>query len=170
MSNRSMVEDTEQVTLHQPWRRGINGLAAVAAVALLCLMLLTVADIIGRNSGIFYLEGVIEFSSVTVVLIGFFGFAQCFNDSGHIVIDVATRRGRARSRRLLDGIWNFIACLLFAAMGWLMSQEAIDRHLSGEVTENIQWPTIVYWVPAVLGAFAASATCAGLAVKRIRWT
>jgi TRAP-type C4-dicarboxylate transport system permease small subunit len=149
------------------WTRGIEGIAAIGGVALFGLMLITVIDIVGRNAGLFYLQGVIEFSTGTVVFLGFLGLAHCFNQGGHIVVDLATQNTSRHVNQVLDIMWLAVAGLMYAAMAWLMWDDGMQRHLTGEVTDNLEWSPLAFTVPAVLGAAVAALTCLGMTVRGI---
>lgn len=159
------MDEDRQISMGPRWSRGIDGIAAIGGIALFGLMLITVIDIVGRNMRVLYLQGVIEFSTATVVFLGFLGLAHCFNVAGHIVVDLATQNTSQRLNRTLDASWHLVASVIYAAMAWLMWQDGLGRHLSGEVTDNLEWSPLVFTLPAVVGAVVASLTCVGLAIR-----
>jgi TRAP-type C4-dicarboxylate transport system permease small subunit len=103
------MDQPTHISIGSVWGRGLGALAAIGGIALIVLMTITVVDIVGRNLGILYLQGVIEISNLTIVFLGFLGLAYCFNVGGHIVVDLATATAPPRLNMILDGIWNVVA-------------------------------------------------------------
>ena len=162
------MEQPTHVTIGSAWGRGLGLLAAVGGIALVALMTITVVDIVGRNLGILYLQGVIEISNLTIVFLGFLGLAYCFNVGGHIVVDLATATASPRIVLALDGFWNLVAAGLYALMAVLLWNEGFSEAASGEVSANLQWSPLTFFLPCVLGAAATSVTCLALGIKAFR--
>jgi TRAP-type C4-dicarboxylate transport system permease small subunit len=156
------------VNIGSVWGRGLGALAAVGGIALVILMAMTVVDIVGRNLGILYLQGVIEISNLTIVFLGFLGLAYCFNVGGHIVVDLATATASPRVTMMLDGFWLLVAAAIYALMAVLMWNEGFSTAASGEVSANLQWSPLTFFLPCVLGAAVTALTCLALGIKTLR--
>jgi TRAP-type C4-dicarboxylate transport system permease small subunit len=162
------MDQPTHISIGSVWGRGLGALAAIGGIALIVLMTITVVDIVGRNLGILYLQGVIEISNLTIVFLGFLGLAYCFNVGGHIVVDLATSTAPPRLTMILDGIWNLVASGIYALTAFLVLNEGLATAASGEVSANLQWSPLTFFLPCVLGAAVTSVTCLALAVKTFR--
>jgi TRAP-type C4-dicarboxylate transport system permease small subunit len=162
------MEPPTHITIGSAWGRGLGALAAVGGIALVVLMMITVVDIVGRNLGILYLQGVIEISNLTIVFLGFLGLAYCFNVGGHIVVDLATSTAPARVTMALDGFWHLVAAGIYALMAVLLWREGFRTADSGEVSANLQWSPLTFFLPCVLGAAVTAITCLALGIKTFR--
>ena len=159
------MDQPTHISIGSVWGRGLGMLAAVGGIALIVLMTITVVDIVGRNLGILYLQGVIEISNLTSVFLGFLGLAYCFNVGGHIVVDLATATAPQRFNMILDGIWNVVASGIYALAAVLIFNEGMLTAESGEVSANLQWSPLTFFLPCALGAAVTSVTCLALAIK-----
>ena len=162
------MDQPTHISIGSVWGRGLGALAAIGGIALIVLMTITVVDIVGRNLGILYLQGVIEISNLTIVFLGFLGLAYCFNVGGHIVVDLATATAPPRLNMILDGIWNVVASGIYALTAFLVLNEGLATAASGEVSANLQWSPLTFFLPCVLGAAVTSVTCLALAIKTFR--
>ncbi|HVO16222.1 MAG TPA: TRAP transporter small permease subunit [Alphaproteobacteria bacterium] len=162
------MEQPTPVTIGSALGRGLGLLAAVGGAALVVLMTITIVDIVGRNLGILYLQGVIEISNLTIVFLGFLGLAYCFNVGGHIVVDLATATAAPRVVMALDGFWNLVAAGIYALMAVLLCNEGFSEAASGEVSANLQWSPLTFFLPCVLGAAVTARTCLALGIKAFR--
>jgi TRAP-type transport system small permease protein len=162
------MQHDNAATFGRGWRRMTAGLADLGGLALVVMMAVTVADIVGRNLGLFYLQGVIEISNVTVVFLGFIGLAHCFNVGGQIVVDLATMNAPPRLNRLLDSAWLLVAAMIYLVMAWLMWGEGMAAQESGAVSDNLEWSPLTFFAPAVLGALVTALTCLWLAISGLR--
>ena len=142
------------------WTAVTRYAAWVGAAALIALMGVTVIDIVGRNAGVLYLQGVIELSNITVVCLGMLGLGYCLTRRSHSVVDRATMSTPPRLNRALDALWLAVAAAVLGGMAVLMWQEGRSLHASGEVSDNLNWSPLVFYVPAAAGAGIAALTCA----------
>ncbi|MXY38231.1 MAG: TRAP transporter small permease [Rhodospirillaceae bacterium] len=149
----------------------LAGMAALAGVAIVGLMTLTVLDIAGRNLKLFYLVGVIEISTLTMVLMAYFAFSHTFVKDGHISVDLFTTRLSGRTNARLDAVWLIVAGLFFAVLAWPVLGHGLELHEAGERTTNMEWSHLVFAVPSFAGIVVTAATCIVLgAIRVIRTT
>jgi TRAP-type transport system small permease protein len=153
--------------LLKAWNAVTRYSAWVGGAALIVLMAVTVIDIAGRNAGVLYLQGVIELSNVTVVCLGMLGLGYCFAMRGHIVVDLATMGAPPRFNRALDTLWLIVGAAVLGVMAMLMWGEGWSLHASGEVSDNLHWSPLVFYIPAAAGAAIAALTCGALAGAQI---
>jgi TRAP-type C4-dicarboxylate transport system permease small subunit len=162
------MEPTTHISIGSAWGRGLGALAGIGGIALFVLMMITIVDIVGRNLGILYLQGVIEISNLTIVFLGFLGLAYCFNVGGHIVVDLATATAAPRVTMTLDGFWHIVSAGIYGLMTILLWREGWRSAESGEVSANLQWSPLAFYLPCVLGAAVTALTCLALGVKTCR--
>jgi TRAP-type C4-dicarboxylate transport system permease small subunit len=133
--------------------------ADFAGAALVFLMLVTVFDILMRRTGLLSVQGIVEMSTMAVVLIGFLALAYSFLQGGHIVIDLATAWLSPRANRKLDAIWSVVysICLLFLSI--MMWRATWKIYQDESVSLDLQLPMAMFWIPASLGMSLASVGC-----------
>jgi len=134
-------------------------MAALAGIAIVSLMTITVLDIVGRNLKLFYLVGVIEISTLTMVLMAYFAFSHTFVNDGHIAVDLFTTRLAHRTNARLDAVWLIVAGAFFAILAWPVLQHGLELHEAGERTTNMEWSHLTFAIPSFAGIVVTSATC-----------
>ncbi|MBI1201227.1 MAG: TRAP transporter small permease subunit [Rhodopseudomonas sp.] len=122
-----------------------------AAIALVAMMLLTIADILMKNLFHRPINGVFELVEFLMVVAVFFGLADVFLSQSNICVDVADHlvAGRARTAIALFGTLASLAFLLI--LGWAMLAPAWDTVVYPQDTQEIGIPLIAYWVPILAG-------------------
>ena len=133
-----------------------RAMAAVAGVALIAMMLFTVADMILRGLGrpVAGSYEVIGWLSATAMALAL-GYAQLHR--GHVTIDLVVRMLGPRTRALVDAVVGLASLLLFVAVAWYVGSYGIVLHESGSLSETLK--AIVYpWV------YVVAVGCAGLAL------
>jgi len=149
--------------------RVVAGLAAaLAALVLLALMGLTVAEIIARVFHVAIFSGVIEVSNVTVLLLCFLGLSHCFVQGGNVTVDFLTNALSPRTIRALDSLWSVVAAIFLAAMALYVWRNGAEITAKGEVSPTLRWSPLVFYVPAVAGMVLTAATCLILAAAVLR--
>lgn len=150
------------------WLRAISTILSDAAgVVLIAMMTLVVFDIVARSTGFGSIEWVVEISSISVPLIVCFGLATCTAASGHIFIDLFTRRLRPAVNRLIDALWLLVMVLVLAVIAWYSLEEAIGAHGTGERSEVLHWSPLIWAVPAVVGLVLALIVALFMGVRSI---
>lgn len=140
----------------------------IAGIALVFLMAITVLDIVARNLGLFSLRGTVELSTMAVVLIGFLALPYSFRLGGHIVVDLATTRVKARTNARIDALWLVLAAVLLAGVAWLMWGATLKSYRSNDLSLDLQLPMLVFWLPASVGMSLAPIGCIWAAIRRLK--
>jgi TRAP-type C4-dicarboxylate transport system permease small subunit len=146
----------------------IGAAAALAGIALLALMALTVAEVVGRAFRVAVFTGVIEISNVTVLLLCFLGLGFCFASGGNITVDFLSGAFSRRANAALDALWNLVAAVFLAMMAFHVWQSGLESVAKGEVSPTLRWSPLVFYVPAVAGIVLTAATCLVLTVRALR--
>ncbi|MCL4181920.1 MAG: TRAP transporter small permease [Burkholderiaceae bacterium] len=132
-------------------------LAWAAGLALMAMMLFTVADMVLRGlgrpvAGSYEIIGWLSAAAMALAL----GYTQ--RHRGHVAIDLLTTRLAGRTRTAIELVMTLLALLLFAAVAWYLARYGRVLHETGSLSETLK--AIVYpWV-YVVAAGAAGLTLA----------
>ena len=140
----------------------------LAGAALVFLMAVTVVDVIGRNLGLFTVRGIIEISTMAVVLIGFLALPFSLIVGGHIVVDLATLRLAVRTNRRIDAFWLSVAAMCLGFVAWLMWFAAAKAWRENALSLDLQLPMTMFWIPATIGMTLAPIACLIAAWRKAR--
>jgi TRAP-type C4-dicarboxylate transport system permease small subunit len=141
-------------------------MASLAGIAIVVLMGVTIADIVGRNLALFYILGVIEISTLTLILLGYFAFPLKFLVDGQIAVDLFTLRLSARTNRRLDSVWLVVTGLFFLAIAYPVLDNGLRIHAEGERTTNMEWSPLVFVIPVFVGAIVTAVVCIVTGIRR----
>jgi TRAP-type C4-dicarboxylate transport system permease small subunit len=141
-------------------------LAAVAALFLAAMVLLTVADVVLRALFSYPLRGMLELIELGLACTVFLGLPAVFLRRGHLVVDVIDQLAPPSLVRVLDLVGALVSFGVLAVMAWQMLPVARSMYEFGDVTSDLSIPKIYYWIPVLLGVLASAA--ATLAVI-VRW-
>ena len=129
-----------------------DSLRSAAALALTLMMLITVADVVGR----FFKHPI--FGSVE--LVGFFAVAvaaaalpHTYKVGGHVGVEIITRLLPRKIRLLLDLFTRILTLILFSVVAWQMFVYAKDMQQAGEVSMNLEFP--LHYIVLVLAVSLA---------------
>ena len=141
------------------YARAVRAFADLAGAALVILMLITILDIVARRAGFFSVRGIVEISTMAVVLIGFLALPNSFLLGGHIVVDLATSRLPERVNRRIDAGWLGVAACLLAFVAYRMWVATLKNYHEGAVSLDLQAPMVAFWLPATIGISLAPMAC-----------
>lgn len=115
-----------------------------AGLLLLVLMVLTVADVAGRNLFGQSVLGTVDISTLLLVAIAFFGLASAEIDGRHVSVGLVEARFGFRTRMLLSGVRTVLLLVLGALIVWGMGEVFLSAFERGETTNDIlhlpTWP------------------------------
>jgi len=119
-------------------------LGIISAIALLFIVIVVMADVIGRflGSGIRGSMDYVRLASA-VVLGGSLPYTTAVK--GHIAIEFLFRRISKVQKIIIDTISRLMMLTLFILIIYFMIKHGLSLYRSGEVTSTVQLP--VYWVP-----------------------
>ncbi len=139
------------MTLTQWIERFVRWLTALSAAALVCMVILTVADVLRSNFLHRPIVGTFDLVQALLVFIVFLGIPQIFFVEGNITVDVIDHIAGKRvvaALRVLGGILSFT----YLALLWShMFTPALDTLKFGDVTSDLAMPVFVMWVPVLFG-------------------
>ena len=140
----------------------------LAGVSLVFLMTITAIDILGRNAGLYSVRGVIEISTMAVVLIGFLALPHSLIVGGHIVVDLATLHVPERINKRIDAFWLVVAAICLSFVAWLMWGAALKSWRDNVLSLDLQAPMAIFWFPATIGMTLAPIACLLAAMAKVR--
>lgn len=133
-----------------------RALAWIAGLALIAMMLFTVADMVTRGfgrpiAGSYEVIGWLSAAAMALAL----GYTQLHR--GHVAIDLVVERLPGRGRASVDFVTSLMSLLLFSVVAWYVARYGVVLYETGSLSETLK--AIVYpWV------FVVAAGCAGLAL------
>jgi TRAP-type C4-dicarboxylate transport system permease small subunit len=139
--------------------------AAVAALFLAAMVLLTVADVVLRALFNYPLRGMLELIELGLACAVFLGLPAVFLRRGHLVVDVIDQLAPPSLVRLLDLVGAVVSFGVLAVMAWQMIPVARSMYEFGDVTSDLSIPKIYYWIPVLLGVLASAAATAAFIVR-----
>jgi TRAP-type C4-dicarboxylate transport system permease small subunit len=123
----------------------------LAGLALVAMMLATVADVTMRYLFNNPVRGTYDFTEAMLVVFVFHGMASCFVGRTNIVIDLIDSFLRPRARALLERLgdfFSFVSLLLLAFAAWMPATQAFGH---GERKLQLALPIWVLWTVALAG-------------------
>lgn len=121
----------------------------IGAASLVFMMLLTVADVIGRffNSPIPGTFEVVGFTGAAVVA---FALPYTSIEKGHIAVDILVQKLPWLARVIINAVNALVAMVLFCVISWQCVVFARSMQMSAEVSPTLQMPIypFVYGIAA----------------------
>jgi TRAP-type C4-dicarboxylate transport system permease small subunit len=124
----------------------------IAQAAVMAMMILVVANILGRPLG-YSIFGTIDFVGfINAILVGF-ALAWCAINRGHIEVEVVMNRLPQRVQSASAVFVNILGVFIFAIVTWQVALLGVDKFTQGEVS-------ITALVPYYYFIFAMAFGCA----------
>lgn len=133
----------------------INKVAAIiAAVVLAGMMLLTVADVVGRYFFNSPIKGTWELVGLLLICAGTWGLGYCQMQRGHISISIILQRFSQRGKALILSFTYLVGFAGFSLICWRMFLLAKKYFLldKGNVTDTLELPTAPFMLALSIGA------------------
>jgi TRAP-type C4-dicarboxylate transport system permease small subunit len=131
-------------------------LAKAGGYVLLCMMALTISDVIGRyffNSPITGAYEITEVMMVTVVFL-FIGYTQA--EKGHISIDFVIRLLPQKMRMTIDIVTHLVSLFIMILIGWMNILRCLELMRINEVTPILHVPISPFFLILAIGCFVYS--------------
>lgn len=129
-------------------------LHGVSAVALLAVMLLTVADVAGRWLLNRPVQGTVELTQLALVAIVFLALGRVEDRGEHIAIDLVVDRLPQQWRRAVRVVAGLVSVLVLALVTWQLYEFAGRMRAGDHVTGVLAVPIYPVALLAVAGALA----------------
>jgi TRAP-type C4-dicarboxylate transport system permease small subunit len=132
------------------------GCGYLAGLFVLAMMGLTVADVVLRSFLNQPIHGVYELVELLLACTIFSALPAVFLRDENVVVDLVDHTW-PRAVPVLRRVAAVVSFAVVAAMGWHMIPRAQDILEFGDVTSDLALPRIWYWIPVLVGVFAAAA-------------
>ena len=130
----------------------VSTLAAYAAgVVLVLLMLLTVADVVGRYFGS-PINGVFDLTHFAVAIMVYLGLAYCGMRGAHVVIELLYDKLPRATQAPFNRVINLAGCVLFAVICWRTAVQSLDVREFGEASQMMELPLFPLYIVVSVGA------------------
>ena len=131
-------------------------LAKAGGYVLLCMMVLTICDVIGRyffNSPVTGAYEITEIMMVTVVFL-FIGYTQA--EKGHISIDFVIRLLPQKMRMTIDIVTHLVSLFVMILIAWMNILRCLELMRINEVTPILHFPVSPFFLILAIGCFVYS--------------
>lgn len=135
---------SRSVTVPKPLAVLSTVLSQVAGALLLVLVVLTVADVLGRSLRDQSILGTVDISIMLLVAVAFLGLAAAEIDGRHVVVDLVESRLKPQVRVVLGVVRTALLVALGALLTWGLTEVFFSAVERGETTNDIlrlpTWP------------------------------
>jgi TRAP-type C4-dicarboxylate transport system permease small subunit len=152
-----MVRDTREIQWIQEiikiLQRAVYYLCIIGAVAMLFMMFLTVADIIGRSFFTWPITGTYELSRYFLVVIVLLGIGYAQQTGQHIAVDYFVSKLPLRSQFFFEATATFLGLVFFALVTWQGWKGGWDSVKTKTVSDTLNIPSYPFEFLIAVGAF-----------------
>ena len=127
--------------------------AIIAAIVLAIMMLVTVADVVGRYFFLSPIKGTWEIVGLLLVCAGTWGLGYCQIQKGHISITVLLQRFSWRVQAIIRSLAYLIGLVGFSLLCWrmfLMTERYLTT-MKGYVTDTLEIPYPPFMIMLTIG-------------------
>jgi TRAP-type C4-dicarboxylate transport system permease small subunit len=130
-------------------RTAVQVLAAIGSLAVAAMIVVTVADVVGRRVGM-PVKGAYDVVRVlgAVAMAGALPLTKAVK--GHIAIEYFFQKLGRRGRAGMDTAMRLCLLGLFGILAWQFARQGATFRSSGEVTATLRMP--MFWVPWLMSA------------------
>jgi TRAP-type C4-dicarboxylate transport system permease small subunit len=147
------------------WHAGLDRLQRIqmrlAALALVLMMLVTVADVVLRYVFNSPIRGSYDFVESMLVVLVFHGMSRAFMTRTNIVIDILDTLLGRRVTAVLIRLADVLTLATLVIIGWAMSRIALQAFDYGDRKLELQLPLYVLWIAALAGLAGAMLAAIG---------
>jgi TRAP-type C4-dicarboxylate transport system permease small subunit len=148
--------------------RIVKGASVAAAIALIVMMLTTVADVAMANVFKRPIIGAYDMVEVTLVFAIFLGIPATFLRGGNIVVDVVDFFVSKATVRRLKRLAQFLTLVFLVLLLWNMITPALDAYRFGEKKQELGLPLWALWLPILLGVLMSVLAVLGALIRGLR--
>jgi TRAP-type C4-dicarboxylate transport system permease small subunit len=118
-------------------------LKLVGGIALTCMMLLTVVDVIGRFFK-YPIFGSVELVGFLATIVVAAALPYTYKVDGHVGVEILVRLLSEKTQIWIDIFTRSLSFVLFSIITWQMFLYAMDIQKTGEVSMNLEFP--IYYI------------------------
>jgi TRAP-type C4-dicarboxylate transport system permease small subunit len=136
--------------------RIVKGTSFAAAIALIAMMLTTVADVAMATLFKRPIVGAYDMVEAMLVVSVFLGIPATFLRNGNIVVDVVDFLVAEATVRRLKRLAQFLTLLFLVLLLWNMITPALDAYRFGDRKQELGLRLWVLWLPILLGVLMSA--------------
>jgi TRAP-type C4-dicarboxylate transport system permease small subunit len=124
-----------------------EGFGVIAVIVLICMMLLTVTDVVLRYFFNNPIQASAEITEYMMVIVGFLGMAWCALKGGHIKVELIVGRFPQRGQAIINVINAVLiigVCALIGIRSLAEGFMAREMGMASDITDIARYP--FYWV------------------------
>lgn len=144
------------------YHRFESALDMIAALAILVLMFVGVAQVVGRTVFDYPIEGYIDYIEQATALFAFLGVAYCQAKAGHIRMELAIGALKGRAMWMLESFGALFALVIVAILIEGSFQNFLRAYQLGDSTIDIRLPI---WPSKLIVPFALTTLWLRLALQ-----
>jgi TRAP-type transport system small permease protein len=129
----------------------VSGFNIIGAIFIVIVMLLTVADVIGRRLFNNPVTGTYELSALMLVITIAFGLAKVELKKNHVTIDLVVERFRLSLQKIIGSIFYVICFIFCCILTWRLYIYAMAVWKSGLSSGTVGVPVFYFCFVATLG-------------------
>jgi len=136
--------------------RIVKATSFAAAIALIAMMLTTVADVTMATLFKRPIIGAYDMVETTLVFAVFLGIPATFLRNGNIVVDVVDFFVAKDTVRRLQQLALFLTLVFLVLLFWNMVTPALDAFKFGDKKQELGLPLWVLWLPLLIGVLLSA--------------
>ena len=114
--------------------------ALLAAISIFVLMLLGIAQVLGRQLFSMPISGYIDLVELSMATFAFMAVAYCQRLSGHVRMDLFVRMAQGRARWLMEFFSTVLPLLLIGVLIYYSWDHFMRAYTSGDSTIDMEYP------------------------------
>ena len=143
-------------------KRSVALNSLLAALAILAMMLVTVADVVMRYAFNNPVRGAYDFTEAMLVVFVFCGMAVCLLARANIVIDLIDSLVGRRTQSVLRSCGDVLSVAMLAMFAYAAWTPATQAYSNGERKLQLDLPLWILWAVALLGLVVAIVCAASM--------
>lgn len=134
-------------------RWAVRALAVVAGLAVVAMILVTCADVVGRNLLKRPLPGAYDMVGLLGAIVITGALPYTTGVKGHVAIEFFFQKLSRRGRFVVDTLVRTISVSMFVFLTWRFILYGTALRASGEATPTLRWPVfwLAYWMALCSG-------------------
>jgi len=145
--------------------RALRHLCLIGGLAILFMMLVTVADVAMRYLFNAPIKGTLDLTQMSMSIAVFSALAYCGWTGGHVVVDVLAALFPRWIARILCVVVSFVGGAFMLGVAWQSAVAVADYATTGEVSFTLHVPLYPFFAVVAFGSLAY-AIVLGLAAAR----
>jgi TRAP-type C4-dicarboxylate transport system permease small subunit len=146
----------------------VVALEFLAAVALLAMMSVVAIDVVLRNLGVGYIVGVLDLTSLTLIVATGFAIPVTFVRNRHLVVELGTSAMAPGNKARLEAVWLLLGGLLLFYVAYVVLQEGLHLAEAGRYKGVLRISPLVHHGLVSFAIFASAVSMLVMVVRK--WT